>query len=420
MRTRGLLRAAAFLSAGALAQSAAAAAQSAHSAPPAAGGPSAVLSEIDRRVREGFWDPNLKGVDWTAAVARASATLTGAATAAERDTVFDRLLATLDDSHTFRVPAGRLPETNWATAGLRIGRDGDGYAVKGVIPESAADRLGMKPGDRVTSIAGIPYGGGRPNFRDLFLALEGRPGASLEIGWRPAVGPPRTSRLTLEPEPPGDALVWKSARVIRRGGKSYGYVRLWGMSSETALAVVDLLSDRVESARAKPELSGFDAIEGVLLDIRGNSGGYDPNILPTFLRGRWNAGDYWISSRGTKRLVPPEYQPLPVALLVNSGTASAGEALALKFRRHGIGPIVGEDTAGMLSAGASFTRLSDGSSLWLSERAVSDADGRSYEGRGVAPDVSIPDRPPAAAGEEDRIVEAAVRELQKRAASPAR
>ena len=157
------------------------------------------------------------------------------------------------------------------------------------------------------------------------------------------------------------------------------------MSAETALALVDLLSDRAEAAGVDARLAGFDGIEGFLLDVRGNSGGYDPNILPTFLRGRWSAGDYWVRSREGRRFVPPEYKPLPAALLVNAGTASAGEALAVKFRRHAIGPVVGEETAGMLSGGASFARLSDGSGLWLTARAVEDEAGRPWEGRPVRP-----------------------------------
>jgi hypothetical protein len=88
-----------------------------------------LIAEIDRTVREGFWDAKLKGVDWGGAVARARGELARSRTAAERNAVYDRLLATLDDSHTFRVPGGRLPSGGWGTAGLRIGRDGSGYAV---------------------------------------------------------------------------------------------------------------------------------------------------------------------------------------------------------------------------------------------------------------------------------------------------
>ncbi|MCA1580494.1 MAG: PDZ domain-containing protein [Acidobacteria bacterium] len=384
--------------------------------PPSAPSPRPpALAEIDRRIREEFWDPNLKGVDWNGAVERAAAELASAAGQPERDAAYDRLLARLDDSHTFRIPAGKLPEARWATAGLRIGRDGAGYAVKAVLPGGAAERAGLRLGDRILSIGGREYGLPRVDFRALFLALEGPLRSTVEVAWETAAGERRTAALALEPEPPGDTLFWRSARVLRRGGHAWGYARLWGISPEVALALVDLLSDRTESAAAKPELAGLADIDGLLLDVRGNSGGYDPGILSTFLRGRWSAGDYRVRSRGRVRVVPPEYRPLPIALLVNSGTASSGEALALKFRRHAIGPIVGEETAGMLSGGAAVAKLADGSTLWFSARAIEDADGRSYEGRGVRPDVLVPDRPAKAAGQEDAVVEAAIQALAARA-----
>ena len=371
-----------------------------------------VLTEIDRIIRDAFWDPRLKGADWAGAVTRAASELKLAKTAAERDSAYDRLLGTLSDSHTFRVRAGVLPDRGWGTAGLRIGRDGDGYAVKGVMPGSSAQRAGFKLGDRVLAVDGKPYGKERVNFRELFLIFEGVPGSSVEVKWQPLDGgEPRTSRLVRRLEEPGDTLVWKSARVLSRDGKTYGYARLWGVSAETALALVDMLLDRNETARSRAQLSGWNEIDGFLLDVRANAGGYDPNILATFLRGQWNAGDYYVRSRDGRHLVPPEYRPLPVALLVNAATASAGEALALKFRRHAIGPIVGEATAGMASGGADARKLSDGSTLWLTARAIEDVEGRSYEGEGVPPDVAAPDRPPAAPGEEEAIVEAALRAL---------
>jgi len=375
-----------------------------------------VLAEMDRIVREKFFDPKLKGVDWNDAVAKAAGELARepAPSAPDQNAIYDRLLSTLQDSHTFRVPAGKLPARHWATAGLRIGRDGDGYAVKGVVPGGAADRAGLRIGDRVLSVDGKAYGRDRVSFRDLFFAFEGFPGTAVEITWQRAGEKPRTEKLVRLPEEPGDALAWKSARLIRRDGKTYGYARLWGMSGETALAIVDMLADRAEVARQRPALAGWDGIDGFLLDVRGNSGGYEPDILPTFLRGRWNAADYYLIARDGRRLFPPEYKPLPVALLTNSGTASAGEALALKFQAHRIGPVVGEPTAGMMSGGATAERLPDGSMLWYSARAIEGLDGKIYEGRGVEPDVPAADRGPAGEGHEDPVVDAAVKALSRR------
>jgi len=54
-----------------------------------------VLAEIDRAVREGFYDPKLKGVDWSSAVRKAAEDLNEADTAAQEGAVYDRLLASL-------------------------------------------------------------------------------------------------------------------------------------------------------------------------------------------------------------------------------------------------------------------------------------------------------------------------------------
>src|SRR5262249_57049798 len=44
-----------------------------------------VLAEIDRRVRDEFWDPKLKGVDWNGAVAAAAREIGAARDDAARD-----------------------------------------------------------------------------------------------------------------------------------------------------------------------------------------------------------------------------------------------------------------------------------------------------------------------------------------------
>jgi C-terminal processing protease CtpA/Prc len=233
------------------------------------------------------------------------------------------------------------------------------------------------------------------------------------VKWVPSgASSPRVSNLTRVSEPPGDAQVWGGARILRKDGHAYGYIRLWGTSTETTLMVVDLLADRVEIARRRPDLAGWDAIEGVLLDLRGNVGGYDSGILTTLFSGGWTAGSFVEIERGVRRVLPARYVPLPAAVLVNSGTASAGELFAAKFRAAGLGPVVGETTAGMGSGGASITSLPDGSQLWITRRAFEDLSGRSYEGKGLVPDVAVADRPAAESGREQPVVEAALAALE--------
>jgi C-terminal processing protease CtpA/Prc len=68
----------------------------------------------------------------------------------------------------------------------------------------------------------------------------------------------------------------------------------------------------------------------------------------------------------------------------------------------------------MATGGAFSTRLPDGSWLWLSNSRIEDEAGRSYEGDGIVPDISVADRPAAASGEEEAIVEAGLKALPGR------
>ena len=71
----------------------------------------------------------------------------------------------------------------------------------------------------------------------------------------------------------------------------------------------------------------------------------------------------------------------------------------------------------MMSGGAAAERLSDGSTLWYTARAIEGLDGRSYEGRGVAPDVAVADHPARRGRRRRRSVAAAIRALATPAVS---
>jgi C-terminal processing protease CtpA/Prc len=74
----------------------------------------------------------------------------------------------------------------------------------------------------------------------------------------------------------------------------------------------------------------------------------------------------------------------------------------------------------MASGGAGATLLSDGSMLWLTRGAIESLDGKSYEGKGIEPDLAVADRPAARDGEEEAIVEAGLRVLAGRSAEAGR
>ena len=245
-----------------------------------------------------------------------------------RTPIYDRLLATLSDSHTFRVPAGRLPEAAGGPPGCASARRATAIAVKGVVPGSAAERGGLstRRPDPSRSTA-RPYGKEPRQLPRPLLRLRGR--ARLDRrGHAAAAGRARAqhgSASSLRAARGGRATPWsgRARASIRKDGKAYGYAHLWGMCAD------DGARDRRHAARprrgaegSRPELGGLARRSTVSCSTcAATAAATTRTSCRRSCAGQWSAGDYYVISRDAKRLVPPVYKPLPVALLVNSGTA---------------------------------------------------------------------------------------------------
>ena len=77
----------------------------------------------------------------------------------------------------------------------------------------------------------------------------------------------------------------------------------------------------------------------------------------------------------------------PVAVLIDSATASSAEVLALAFRGRGNSVLVGAATRGLAAGNRTFP-LADGAAMVLTVAATRDREGRIYRGA-IAPDVAV-------------------------------
>ena len=359
-----------------------------------------VVSEIDRIIREGFYDARLKGVDWSAAVTRASAELAKAATPAERDAVYDRLLA-----HTLRLP--HLPRPGGPSSRARLGHDGAPDRKRRRRLRRQGNPPGQLRGTRGTEAR-------RPHPRDRRSPLRGRarrlPRPLPRLGR--GAGHVLAGRLTAdgragEDRPPRAhgrgagrraRLEERSRHPPRRQGAT-ATRDLWGMSAETALAVVDLLLDREQTERARvgPRGLGRDRRPAArrARQQRRIRSEHPDDVPPGQLELRRLLHDHARGKAPRAAGLRAASRRSPRQL--GNGIVGRG-ARAEVPRRTGSDPIVGETTAGMMSGGAAAERLSDGSTLWYTARAIESLDGKSYEGSGVAPDVPVADRPPCGRG----------------------
>jgi tricorn protease len=361
--------------------------------------------------RDNFYDPTFHGVDWAAVGRRFEPYAAGAATRDELRRVLALMVGELDASHLgVSAPGGEEPTTG--RLGLRFDRAE--YERRGRLRIAEVIELGPAAVTRQIAVG------------DYLLAVDGEPvgaGTNLDARLDRTVG--RRVVLTVAASPDGagrrevavkpvdraaeKALVYRQwveanrALVERASGGRLGYVHMLNMS-QAALEQLYLDLDADNHGR-----------EGVVIDIRNNSGGFvnvyaidvlaRRSYLTMTLRGQpASPARVVLGQRALER---------PTVLVTNQHSLSDAEDFTEGYRALKLGPVVGEPTAGWII----YTwnaRLLDGTTFRLPRMRVTDSQGRDMERHPRPVDVVV-ERPlgEGAAGRDSQL-EAAVRELLRR------
>jgi carboxyl-terminal processing protease len=168
---------------------------------------------------------------------------------------------------------------------------------------------------------------------------------------------------------------------------SIGVVRIHIFSSKTAT--------EVEEQIVQLQSEGAQAI---ILDLRDNGGGLltsgidvarlflDEGLIVTERYQGDRVEEYWAEDSGPLAEVP-------LAILVNHGTASATEIVAGALQQQRRAQLFGSQTFGKGSVQV-VVELSDGSSLFITSARWFLADDQAIEGRGLTPDYELGDLDP--------------------------
>lgn len=168
-----------------------------------------------------------------------------------------------------------------------------------------------------------------------------------------------------------------SSKVIKTNNKKIGYISI-SIFSKTSYNQFKKNLEKLEK----------DNIEGLIIDVRGNSGGYltsVTDILSTLLPKdkilyQTNKKDK-IEIYKDKTIEKREY---PIAVLINGGSASASEILAAAIKESYEGFIVGKKSYGKGTVQEAKT-LSDGSMLKYTTENWLSPNGNWIDKQGVTP-----------------------------------
>jgi carboxyl-terminal processing protease len=274
--------------------------------------------------------------------------------------------------------------------GLWVRRDPDGaIEVSRVQPASPARRAGIVAGDRLLTVDG--KGVTDSPVTDVVARLRGAEPDDSH-------GDPDSDGAAPAPRP-GSAV----ALGLQRGPRAWTLTVRRVLLSTDALTVThpapgitDIVLDSFVhgvGAQVRQALATGDHSQGVLLDLRGNSGGLvneavavasdflDGGLVATYdIHGVQNV--LYAQDSGDTRT--------PLVVLVDGGTMSAAELLAGALQDRGRAVIVGSRTFGKGSVQMSST-LPDGSAAELTVGHYRTPTGRSVDGQGIEPDLVADD-----------------------------
>ena len=295
------------------------------------------------------------------------------------------IMAELDEHSRFLDPA-EYEDIRIATGGSYTGigldlrlRDGLITVIE-PLAGAPAYEAGILPGDVVVSIDAVPVDG-----EDVAATINRMRGAAgtpitLDVMRAGELTPRRFALVRAEI----DVETVRSAYL----GDGYAYVRLSGFADDTR--------DDLERAATELRAAAGEELRGVVLDLRDNPGGVLDSaveVADLFLEtGLIVRGDGRIRQARFAQYAHPgdALERVPVAVLVNGGSASGAEIVAGAIQDHARGRIVGERTYGKSSV-QSVLPLTGGNALKLTTSRYLMASGESINGHGVEPDVLVVD-----------------------------
>ncbi|MFB7950211.1 S41 family peptidase [Kitasatospora phosalacinea] len=262
-------------------------------------------------------------------------------------------------------------------------RDVDGpLHLRSVDPGSPAATAGLKPGDVLVDVNGVPVtlnGHLTPGVLEWLHPGSADP-VRLTVT-RPATGASRSVDLTPVPERPRPA----PAPAVDLVAPDVARITLPDFSP----GAVD------EALRQLAALRARSPLRGVVVDVRGNSGGRSEEVaklLGAFVHGRTTSSDCDIRGHCTPNRTDDSVPllGLPPVVLTDGYCASACDDFTGAVKDLGLGRLIGARTAGVVAGKAAAYTLDDGSTLIFPRTHHVSANGETVDGVGVPVDVEAP------------------------------
>ncbi len=266
--------------------------------------------------------------------------------------------------------------------GIEIGIKDNILTVIAPIEDTPAWKAGLKPNDRIVKIGGESTKG--MTLVEAVSKMRGKKGSTIVLQiYRDGFDKPKEVELKR------DTIKIQSVKheVLEPG---FGFVRLSSFNEDAASDVRKAI-ERIEKKTGK--------LRGLVFDMRTNPGGLldqavevsslfiDEGVVVSTMGRNKDQKEIKYARKGHAR------KDFPVAILVNSSTASAAEIVAGALQDHNRAIIMGQPTFGKGSV-QTVIELGQEMGLKLTIARYFTPSGRSIQEKGVMPDIVLDDYDP--------------------------
>lgn len=293
------------------------------------------------------------------------------------------MLATLEDPYSVYMDQDAAKQfeqaldSSFEGIGAEISIDQEKIIIVSPIKGSPAEKAGIKPLDEIISVNGESVSG--KDLNHVINEIRGEKGTKVELEIvRSTVNKPIEVSLVRDEVP--QITVYSDMK--KEGGENIGYIQITSFSQDTAN----------EFDKALSELEDKN-ISGLILDVRGNPGGFLTSvnaILENFV----TKGKPYVQVENRNGDTQQFYSDLkekkdyPVAVLIDSGSASASEIMAGALKEAADYTLIGEKTFGKGTVQQPIS-MDDGSEIKLTISKWLTPEGNWIHKTGIEPNLEV-------------------------------
>ncbi len=372
-----------------------------------------IFAQVWRKYRDFFYVKNMHGYDWKAIGEQYRTLLPHVAHRSDLNYVLGEMVAELNVGHAYiqggdfelpERPVVGLPGARFAldekSGRYRIAKIFAGHNEESKY-RSPLTEVGVdaRVGDYVLAIDGVELAGSDNPYR---LLQHKKDPVTLTLNDKPSfVGARKVTYKPIADEAALLYLDWTQGnreKVAKATGGRVGYLHIPDMGAAGAYEFIKWYYPQIRK-------------EGLIVDVRSNGGG---NI------------SQWIIERLDSKLLGTRFghfNDLPntypnqvfhghMACLISATSASDGDIFPARFRKAGLGPLIGKRTWGGVVGITGLGGLLDGGVAFVPIQGTNDTDGSwIIEGYGVEPDIEVTNDPQAVIDGRDPQLERAIAEV---------